>query len=121
MSDTEVIDIYLITARQKREKEHRDLLLREERAWVAARNAAALLKERFRATKVVIFGSLVHKGTFTRWSDVDIAAWGISPEDTFRAIGAVMEMSSDIEVNLVDVGTCRPNLLTVIEEEGVEL
>ena len=121
MSDTEVIDIYLITARQKREKEHRDLLLREERAWVAARNAAALLKERFRATKVVIFGSLVHKGTFTRWSDVDIAAWGISPEDTFRAIGAVMEMSSDIEVNLVDVGTCRPSLLTVIEEQGLEL
>ena len=121
MSYTEAIDIYLTTARRKREEEHRELLLREERAWMAARSAAALLKEQFGATKVVIFGSLVHKGSFTRWSDVDIAAWGISPEDTFRAIGAVLEVATDIEVNLVDVGTCRPSLLTIIEEEGLEI
>ena len=121
MSYTEAMDIYLKTARRKREEEHRKLLLRETRAWGVARSAAVLLKERFGATKVVIFGSLVHKGSFTRWSDVDIAAWGISPEDTFRAIGAVLEVATDIEVNLVDVGTCRPSLLTIIEEEGLEI
>ena len=121
MNYTEAIDIYLTTARRKREEEHRELLLREASAWGAAHSAAALLKERFGATKVVIFGSLVHKGSFTGWSDVDIAAWGISPEDTFRAIGAVMEAATDIEVNLVDVGTCRPSLLTIIEEEGLEI
>lgn len=121
MSYTEAIDIYLNTARRKREEDHRELLLREERAWGAARSAAALLKERFGATKVVILGSLVHKGSFTRWSDVDIAAWGISPENTFRAIGAVMDVTTDIEVSLVDVGTCRPSLLTIIEEEGIEI
>jgi hypothetical protein len=32
-----------------------------------------------------------------------------------------MDMGSEIEVNLVDVGACRPSLLTVIEEEGVDL
>mgnify|MGYP001608910182 FL=1 len=95
--------------------------MREDKAWKAARSAAALLKERFAATKVVLFGSLAHKGSFSRWSDIDIAAWGISPEDTFRAIGAVMEVSSDIEINLVDVGTCRRSLLTVIEKEGIEI
>ncbi len=121
MSYAEAIDVYLAAARRKREQGHRKLLLREERAWEAARSAAVLLKERFGATKVVIFGSLVHKGSFTRWSDVDIAAWGISPEDTFRAIGAVMEAATGIEVNLVDIGTCRPSLLTVIEEQGLEL
>ncbi len=121
MSNTELIDIYLNTARRKKKQQHRKLLLREERAWDAARRASALLKERFRASKVVIFGSLVHKGSFTPWSDVDIAAWGISPQDTFRAIGTVMEVASDIDVNLVDVGTCRPSLLTVIEEEGIEI
>jgi hypothetical protein len=52
---------------------------------------------------------------------VDIAAGGISPEDTFRAIGAVMEVATDIDVNLVDVGVCRPSLLTIIEEEGMEI
>lgn len=50
-----------------------------------------------------------------------IAAWGIRPECTFRAIGAVMDMDADIEVNLVDVEACRPWLLAVIEREGIEL
>ena len=121
MSYSETIDIYLTAASLKRKEEHRELLLREERAWVAARSAAVLLKERFGATKVVMFGSPVHKGSFTRWSDVDIAAWGISTEDTFRAIGAVMEVATDIDVNLVEVGTCRPSLLTIIEEDGIEI
>jgi hypothetical protein len=26
-----------------------------------------------------VFGSLVHEEWFTRWSDVDIAAWDINP------------------------------------------
>jgi hypothetical protein len=64
---------------------------------------------------------LVHEGCFTLWSDVDIAAWGIAPEDTFRAIGAVMDLGGDIEVNLVDMGACRPSIRAVIEREGVEL
>ena len=121
MDYAEEIEVYLTNARLKREHEHRELLLREDKAWKAARSAAPLLKERFAATKVVLFGSLAHKGSFSRWSDIDIAAWGISPEDTFRAIGAVMEVSSDIEINLVDIGTCRPSLLTVIEKEGIEI
>ena len=79
-----------------------------------------MLKEKFGATRVVVFGSLVHEGCFTRWSDVDIATWGIRPENTFRAIGAVMDVDADIEINLVDVATCRPELLATIEREGVE-
>ena len=67
------------------------------------------------------FGSLVHEGWFTPWSDVDIAAWGIQPKDTFRAIGVVMDVSREIEVNLVDVGACSPSLRAAIEREGVEL
>ena len=58
---------------------------------------------------------------FTRWSDVDIAAWGIAPEDTFQAIGTVMEMETEVPVNLVDVNTARPSLLAVIERDGIEL
>ncbi len=90
-------------------------------AWELARQAARLLKAQFGATRVVVFGSLVHEGCFTSWSDVDIAAWGIAPEDTFRAIGAAMDLGGDIEVNLVDMGACRPSLRVVIEQEGVEL
>jgi predicted nucleotidyltransferase len=69
----------------------------------------------------VAFGSLIRKGSFTQWSDVDIAAWGIEPVDTFRAILTIYESHPDIDVNLVDITMCRASLLAVIEREGVDL
>lgn len=79
------------------------------------------MRERFHATRVVAFGSLVHEHRFHEWSDIDLAAWGIPPEETFRAIGAVMDLDSTFEVNLADVNTCQPSLLAVIEREGMDL
>ena len=121
----EAMAAYRATARRRWAQEQQALARRQERAWEVARRAAALLRAQFGATRVVAFGSLIHEGCFTSWSDVDIAAWGLRPEDTFRAMGAVMDLGMDlgpgIEVNLVDVGACRPTLLAVIEQEGVEL
>jgi predicted nucleotidyltransferase len=79
------------------------------------------LRRQFGVERVVVFGSLVHPGSFTPWSDVDIAAWGLRPDDTFRAIGVAMDVAPEIAVNLVDVGTCRASLLGVIEAEGVDV
>lgn len=112
---------YRATAHRRRKQEQPDLAQRQEQAWAAARQAARLIKEQFKATRVVVFGSLARGSGFTRWSDVDIAAWGIAPEDTFRAIGAVMDLETEIPVNLVDVNTCRPSLLKAIEQDGIEL
>jgi predicted nucleotidyltransferase len=117
----EKIARYRAAALRRREEERSELARRQEQAWAAARQAAQLLKEQFKATRVVVFGSLARESGFTRWSDADIAAWGIAPEDTFRAIGAIMDLDTDIEVNLVDVNTCRPSLLAVIEREGIEV
>jgi predicted nucleotidyltransferase len=117
----EEMAVYRAAARRRQERERQELAQLQERAWQTARRVAKLLKEQFGATRVVVFGSLVHRDCFTRWSDVDIAAWGIRPEDTFRAIGAVMDIDVGPEVNLVDVGACRPSLLAAIEQEGVEL
>ena len=112
---------YRATARRQKVREQQALERRHKRAWDLARCAAALLKAHFGASRVVVFGSLIHAGCFTLWSDVDIAAWGIAPHDTFRAIGAVHDLATDIAVNLVDVGACQPTIFTVIEQEGVEL
>ncbi len=70
-------------------------------------------------SRVVVFGSLTHDYGFTRWSDVDIAAWGILPQDTFRAIGAIMDLDDEIAINLVDVNTAQPTLLATIERDGI--
>jgi predicted nucleotidyltransferase len=117
----EEIAEYRAFARRRHEQERHRLGLREERAWELARHAAALLRKEFGATRVVVFGSLVHKGCFTPWSDVDIAAWGIRSDDTFRAIGAVMDTSPDIPLQLVDMAACSHDLRTEIEREGIEI
>lgn len=108
-------------ARRRQERERQALRERERRAWELARQAATALREQFGVSRVVVFGSLVHPGWFTPWSDVDIAAWGIKPEDTFRAIGVVMDLDTDIPLNLVDVGACSASLLETIERDGVPL
>lgn len=118
---SEKIAVYRATAQRYRERERSETERRRERAWRVARRAARLLKDEFKATRVVVFGSLIHGDCFTRWSDVDLAAWDIAPEDTLRAMGAVLDLDNEIEVNLVDVNTCRPSLLAVIERDGVEL
>jgi predicted nucleotidyltransferase len=117
----EKLAVYRATAQRRREQEQSELDHRREQAWAAARQAARLLKARFNATRVVVFGSLARESGFTRWSDVDVAAWGIAPEDTFRAIGAILDMDTEIAVNLVDVNTCRTSLLEVIEQDGIDI
>jgi hypothetical protein len=63
----------------------------------------------------------VQPACFTPWSDVDLAVWGLLPTETFQAIGVAMDLAADIDVNLVDVGTCSASLLAAIERDGVKL
>ena len=117
----ESLDAYRATAQLRWEEEQQELTRREERAWALARQAVALLRKQFGATRIVVFGSLVYQDMFTLWSDVDIAAWDIQPRDTLRAIGAVFDLDTDIQVILVDVNTASTELLYGIGREGIEL
>ena len=58
---------------------------------------------------------------FTQWSDVDIAAWGLRPDNWLKAIGMVMDLDNEIPLNLVDVECCKAHILEVIEREGVPI
>lgn len=80
---------------------------RYDEAWRLARRAAALLKASFGAKKVVVFGSLAKRSLFTRWSDVDLAAWGIPDEQFYAAVGAATGLTTDFKVDLVDAQACR--------------
>lgn len=117
----EQISTYRRHAQQRRQQELPEIERRRERAWEAARMAARVLKQEFDVTRVVVFGSLARDTGFTRWSDVDIAAWGLALEDTFRAIGVIMDLDTEVPVNLVDVNTASPPLLEAIEREGIAL
>lgn len=94
---------------------------RVEQAWEIACRAARLLRERFSATRVVVFGSLAHRAWFRPWSDIDLAAWGIPAAQFYCAVAAVTGLSPDFEVNLVDPEGCRPAVCESIEREGIDL
>ncbi len=91
---------------------------RRELAWQLAHQATDLLKQQFQVERVVVFGSLLYPERFTPWSDVDLAAWGLTSKNWLKAIMEVHHLSDKIELNLVDVGCCRPELLASIEREG---
>ena len=107
---------------ERHRKDH-EVSRRREGAWRVARVAAETLKSRYGATRVVVFGSLARKTGFTPWSDVDLAVWGIAPEDYYSAAGAAMDIGLEegTRVDVVDPGDCGPQFLADIEQEGIEL
>jgi predicted nucleotidyltransferase len=104
-------------------REDPEVSKRREDAWKLARVVSEMLKRRYGATRVVVFGSLTGKTGFTPWSDIDLAAWGIAPEDYYLAAGTAMDIGLEegTKVDVVDPGDCGPQFLLDIEQEGVEL
>jgi predicted nucleotidyltransferase len=91
----------------------------EEARRVAAEIADAL-KRRFGAKRVLLFGSLA-RGEFDRWSDIDLAAWGIPAPDFYRAVSFATGVSSSWKVDLIDGEDCPASLRAVIDREGMDL
>ena len=78
-----------------------------QRAWQTAHRIAAMLYEEFGATQVAVFGSLVEPESFSKWSDIDIAIWGIPNDKYFRAVSEAMNISGLFKVDLVDFENCK--------------
>ena len=94
---------------------------RRQKAMRVARRAAKLLREQFSASKVVAFGSLAHRAWFTARSDIDLMAWGIPPDQYFKAVAVITGLSPDFKIDLVDPDLCSPNLLHAVERDHIEL
>ena len=109
---------YRATAQRRWEEEQAAIATRRQAALAVAERAAALLRARFSATRVVIFGSLIHPEGFTLTSDIDLAASGISSDDYFIAVAHLQDLSSEFQIDLVDLERGKPALLAVIEAEG---
>lgn len=94
---------------------------RRAKALELAKKASFLLRERYGAKRVVVFGSLAGTKAFSAWSDIDLAAWGIAPDKFFSAVAAVTGLSPDFKIDLVEPDTCRETIRTSIEKHGVEI
>ncbi|BCS53684.1 nucleotidyltransferase family protein [Geobacter sp. SVR] len=93
---------------------------RQKAAREIAASLAKELKERFKASRVQLFGSVIGSD-FGAWSDIDLAAWGIPAGDYFRAVAFASGYSSMFKIDLVDAEDCQPSLLQHIIRQGVEL
>jgi len=96
----------------------------EERRALALRlaeRASFLLRESYGARRVVAFGSLARAEGFSRWSDIDLAAWGIPREEFFSAVAAVTGLSPTFRIDLIEGDRCGEAIRGAIEEHGVEI
>ena len=98
-----------------------DIESRKRQAFEVAREAARVLREKFGAEKIVLFGTLAHDEWFSQWSDIDLAVCGIKPESFYAAVAFVTGLSPSFKIDLVDIKECRPALKKVIEGEGIEI
>lgn len=78
-----------------------------QRAWQTAHRIASVLYEDFEATQVAVFGSLAEPEVFSKWSDIDIAVWGIPNDKYFRASSIASDISGLFKVDLVDFESCK--------------
>lgn len=107
--------------RKRRAKNRAQIAKRRRRAYTAALKAAKLLKEKFGAKEVILFGSLARRGSFTLYSDIDLAARGIDPLKFYAASAAIERVDLNFQIDLVDLEFCLPALRENIEKDGKPL
>lgn len=120
---SEELKVYRMAAKQRRMLEEKTLDDRKQLAWNVAREAADFLRAHYGVTRVALFGSLLDGRRFTKYSDVDLAVWGLSPEQWLSATGDLwhLGLSRGIPIHLVDVDMCYKTLLHSIYDEGVDV
>lgn len=90
-----------------------------EEARAQASEAARILKERFAAKRVRLFGSLARMEPGEGF-DIDLAVEGIAPELFFRA-SAAADAVVGRSLDMVDVADAPPLLRQRIEQDGIDL
>jgi predicted nucleotidyltransferase len=78
------------------------------------------LLDKFKAKKVVLFGSLA-KNKMTKNSDIDIAVWNIPNDLFYKAAAFATGYSNKWNVDLVDFSDCKESLKKAILAEGIIL
>jgi predicted nucleotidyltransferase len=92
-----------------------------ERLMVLVREAANMLKTRFGAKRVILFGSMAQPLFFRLDSDVDIAIEGIAVDDYWEAWREVEKIIEGKSIDFIDVADAREPLKWAIDYYGIEL
>ncbi|AMA09749.1 nucleotidyltransferase family protein [Picosynechococcus sp. PCC 73109] len=121
LQDQERLYFYYQSALKKSQKKSELNKNHQKNSLYLAKQAAIILKEKFNASKVALFGSILDLETFTQWSDIDIASWGLEPSETLLAMDTVQSLSDEIEINLVDINTVKSEVYQSILKNHQEI
>lgn len=94
---------------------------RFQKASDIASRAAIILKRDFGVKKVLVFGSLVHPHLFHAHSDIDLAVWGLTGRDYYRAVGILQGLDPDISVDIIAFEEASKSMQETILREGKEI
>jgi len=86
-----------------------------------AKKVADMLRTKYGAKKILLFGSLVKDGYLDERTDIDLLVDGIGTEDVLRAGFDAWIAAEPFDVDLIPVRKARKSLLKVARKEGVEL
>ena len=86
-----------------------------------AKKIASMLKEKYGAKRVILFGSIVKSSYIHKRTDIDLLVEGIKSNDFLRAGADAWTISSPFDVDIVPVERADQYLLSRALEEGVEL
>jgi predicted nucleotidyltransferase len=107
---------------RKRKAETRvEVAKRRRRAMNTARKAAKMLKEKFGAKEVILFGSLARRGCFTLYSDIDLAVRGIPSDKFYAAVGLIIIFNMEFDIDLIEIETSPAALKQNIKKYGKPL
>ena len=82
--------------------------------------AARLLKTRWGVSKVILFGSLLTLKKVHSRTDIDLAVWGLTKADYFRALAEWLDIDPDFSIDLIEAEDARLTLQQAIQR-GIEL
>lgn len=114
-------DDYLPAIKAKWLAEQKEQVVRQQKAWALAYQAAKVLKNDFGAEQVIAFGSLVREGLFDRHSDIDLAVTGLAAHSYCRAYVMAWQAVGDFALDLIELEYCPPNIRESILQAGVVL
>ena len=92
-----------------------------QRAWHTAHRVATMLYEDFAATQVAVFGSLAERDWFSKWSDIDIAVWGLPGDTYLDAVWETRNFSPEFKIDLVNFDSAKGRFRDRIQSQAVPI
>jgi predicted nucleotidyltransferase len=96
-------------------------LIQRDKLLSLVNQTANMLKTKYNASKIILFGSLAHKAWFNENSDVDLAVEGLPSDNYWQAWREIEDIITDRKIDFVDISEVSEPIKNIIKSEGIEL